>query len=69
MKRNIETLQIGEMTCDFTSCLTVFQSYQDNERLIIKGCVRLNLFTVEMISPEAGIELGTPRLAGKRLTH
>ena len=56
------------MTCDFTSFSAVFQSYKDDERLIMKGCVRLNLFTIEMISPEAGIELGTPRLAGKRLT-
>ena len=27
------------MTCDFTSFPTIFQSYQDNERLIMNGCV------------------------------
>ena len=30
----------GWMTCDFTSFSTVFQSYQDDERLIMKGCVQ-----------------------------
>ena len=29
----------GWMTCDFTSVSTVFQLYQDDERLIIKGCL------------------------------
>ena len=46
----------GWMTCDFTSFSSVFQSYQDDERLIMKSCV----FTVEKISPRAGIELGPP---------
>ena len=30
----------GWMTCDFTSFSAVFQSYQDDERLIMKGCVQ-----------------------------
>ena len=30
------------MTCDFISFSTVFQSYQDDERLIMKGCVQWN---------------------------
>ena len=30
------------MTCDFTSFSTAFQSYQDDERLMMKGCVQLN---------------------------
>ena len=30
------------MTCDFTSLSTVFQSYQDDERLIMKSCVQWN---------------------------
>ena len=30
------------MTCDFTSFSTAFQSYQDDERLIMKGCVQWN---------------------------
>ena len=31
---------VGWMTCNFTSFSTVFHSYQDNGRLIIKGCVQ-----------------------------
>ena len=46
----------GRMTCDFTSFSIVFQSYQDNERLIMKGCVQWS--SVVKISPRAGIELG-----------
>ena len=30
----------GWMICDFLSFSTVFQSYQDDERLIMKGCVQ-----------------------------
>ena len=30
------------MICDFTSFLTVFQSYQDDVRMIMKGCVQWN---------------------------
>ena len=32
----------GWMTCDFMSFSTVFQSYQDNGQLIMKGCVQLS---------------------------
>ena len=32
----------GWMTCDFTSFSTVFQSYQDDGRLKMKGCVQWN---------------------------
>ena len=32
----------GWIICDFTSFLTVFQSYQDSERLIMKGCEQWN---------------------------
>ena len=41
----------GWMTYNFTSLSTVFQSYQDDERLIMEGCVQWNLFRVEKISP------------------
>ena len=51
------------------SLSTAFQSYQDNERLIMKGCVQWNPFTVEKILPMAGLQLGTARSAGQRLTH
>ena len=46
------------MTCDFTSFSKVFLSYQDDGRLIMKDCVQWSSFTVEKISPRAGIELG-----------
>ena len=32
----------GWMTCDLTSFLTVFQSYQDDVWVIMKGCVKWN---------------------------
>ena len=32
----------GWMTCNFMSFLTVFQSYQDDVRMIMKGCVQWN---------------------------
>ena len=32
----------GWMTCDISSFLTVFQSYQDDGRMIMKGYVRWN---------------------------
>ena len=32
----------GWMTCDLTSFSTVFQSYQDDKRTIMKGCVHWN---------------------------
>ena len=46
------------MTCDFMSFSTVFQSYLDDGRLIMKGCVQWSLFAVEKISTQVGIELG-----------
>ena len=35
-------LMDGWMTCEFTSFSTVFQSYQNDARLIMKGCVQWN---------------------------
>ena len=32
----------GWKTCNFTSVSTVFQSYQDNEWMIMKGCMQWN---------------------------
>ena len=44
------------MIVDF---LTVFQSYQDDVWMIMKGCVENGTpFTVEKISPRVRIELG-----------
>ena len=31
------------MTCDLTSFSTEFESYQDNDKVIMKGCVQWNL--------------------------
>ena len=31
------------MNCDFISFLTVFQSYQADVRVLMKGCVHCNL--------------------------
>ena len=60
----------GWMTCDLTSSSTVFQSYQDNGQMIMKGCVQNgNLFMVVKISPQAGLKFGTARSVGQRLTH
>ena len=33
----------GWMTSDFTYFSTVFQSYQDNEQMIMEGCMQWNL--------------------------
>ena len=57
----------GWMTGKFTSFSTVFQSYQDNEQLIMKGCVQWN--PIDKISPRVGLELGTARSVGQCLTH
>ena len=42
------------MICDFMSFSIVVQSYQDDGRVIMKGCVQWNPFTVEKISPQGG---------------
>ena len=39
----LELFADGWLTCDFTSILTVFQSYQDNVKVIMKGRVQWNL--------------------------
>ena len=45
----------GWISCDFTSFSTVFQSNQDDERLIVCNGTP---FKDEKISPRGGIELG-----------
>ena len=54
------------MTSDFASFSTVFQSYQEDGRMIMK-CIQWN--PAEKISPRAGLELGIARSVGHRLTH
>ena len=41
MKRCMHLMD-GWMICDFTSFSTVLQSYQDDGRMIMKGCVQWN---------------------------
>ena len=49
------------MTCDFASFSTVFQSYQDDEKLILKGvCAN------ESGLPLRRFRLGSARSAGQR---
>ena len=57
------------MIYNFTSFSIVFQTYQDNERLIMKAVCNRTLFTVEKILPRAGLKLVTARSVGQRLTH
>ena len=57
------------MTCDLMSFSTVFQSYQEYRQMIMKFECNGTLFTVEKISPRAGLKLGTARSVGQRLTH
>ena len=47
---------------------TVFQSYQEDGQMIMKGCVQWNRFTAEKISPQAGEELRADRSVGQPLT-
>ena len=41
------------MTCNFTSFSTVFQLYQGNGRLIMKGCVQWNNELPGLLKSEA----------------
>ena len=41
-KGSVKLRRDGWMTCDFTSFSTVFQSYQDHERLLMTGYVQWN---------------------------
>ena len=47
------------MTSNFMFFSTVFQSYQDNGRMIMKGCVQWNPDYGRENWPRAGIEPGT----------
>ena len=48
----------GWMTSDFTSFLTIFQSYQDNIWMIMKSVCKGTTSMVEKISPQVRIKLG-----------
>ena len=47
-----------------SSFSTVFQSYQDDGWVIMKGCEKCDPFTSEQILPQAGLEPLTTRSAG-----
>ena len=66
---NVHRLMDGWMTCDFTSFSTVFQSYQDDGRLIMKSCVQWS--SVYGCEDFASIENRTRSAisVGQRLTH
>ena len=49
----------GWMTCDLSSSTTLFQLYQDDGRMIMKGYEKRNPAMAEKSSPRAGLELGT----------
>ena len=56
------------MTCDFTSFPTVFQSYQEDERLIMKGCVLWSSVYGREDFASSGDQTGSARSVGQRLT-
>ena len=55
--------------CDFTSFSIVFQSYQDDGQMMMKAVCNGTPFTVEKISSQVRIELGTSRSVVQHLTH
>ena len=70
----------GWMTCSFTPFSAVLQSYQNDERIIMKDCVQWNPvydetmcngtpFMMKRSPLQAGTEPGTARSVGQRLTH
>ena len=48
------SLMDGWMTCYFKPFSTVFQSYQDDGRMLMKGLCNPTRFTFEKILPQAG---------------
>ena len=54
----------GWITCHFTFFQTVFRSYQDDEGMMMKGCVKWNT-----VYDKEDFNLGSPRAADQRLTH
>ena len=66
--RNIFIMD-GWMTCDFTSFLTVFQSYQDDVWMIMKGCVQWNSVYGWEDFTSTEDRTRSARSVGQRLTH
>ena len=47
------------MTRDFKSFSTVFQSYKDDGRMLIKDCALESRLRLRSFRPRAGLELGS----------
>ena len=65
----LRTRMDGWMTCDFTSFLTVFQSYQDDVWMIMKGCVQWNSVCGWEDFTSSEYRTRSSRSVGQRLTH
>ena len=59
----------GWMTCDFTSFSTVFQSYQDDGRMIMKRCVQWSSVYIWEDFASSGDGTWSARSVGQHLTH
>ena len=59
----------GWMTCDFASFLTVFQSYQDDIRMTMKGCVQWNSVYGREDFTSSEDQTRSARSVGQRLAH
>ena len=59
----------GWLICNFTSFSTVFQSYQDDRRLIMKGCVQWNSVYGWEYFASSGDQALSARSVGQCLTH
>ena len=59
----------GWMPCDFTSFLTVIQSYQDDVWMIMKGCVQWNSIYGWEDYTSSEDRTRSARSVGQRLIH
>ena len=60
----------GWLTRDLTYFSTVLQSYQDDGRVTMKGCVQWNFFfAIENIPAASGYRTETARSAAQRLNY
>ena len=59
----------GWVTSAFTSFLTVFQSYRDDVRMIMKGCVQWNSVYGSEDFTSSEDRSRSARSVGQRLTH
>ena len=50
----------GWMICNFTTFSTIFQSYWDNGRVVMKGCLKFTLFTIETFSVTGDHKVSRP---------